>query len=367
MNTLVYLLYGAHREYQIELTYSVLSALHWAGDRCSDLRIALVTDEANRRTDLPVENIVFSPAEFAGWTRDGLYRHEAKIHVVIEALNLFKGKVALIDTDTYFLRDPRALFDRIAPGSSVMHAYEGTLGNDRLLSPILRTATCDSSAYPISAATRLFNSGVIGIDYTDRAIVDDILPMVGRLYSVYPAFNIEQFACSVVLDRRTSLADGADLIRHYFGHERGFIRARIAESFPEFTSEAFRRHLPKLPPVSGFAKKRLIDKVRARLKTAFRGEGSEYRFAYLAYLSALSNAGRSPTLANIWALIAALVLRQNEFGIDEVEKDFALLEHPEACHWATADTRRAWSTFWGEFRQARDRGQSKTTATAWLV
>ena len=67
-------------------------------------RIALVTDEANRRTDLPVENIVVPPAEFATWTRGGQYQHEAKVHVFMKALDLFKGKVALIDTDTYFCR-----------------------------------------------------------------------------------------------------------------------------------------------------------------------------------------------------------------------------------------------------------------------
>jgi hypothetical protein len=291
----------------------------------------------------------------------------------MKALDLFKGKVALIDTDTYFLRDPLALFERIAPDSSVMHAFEGTLGTDRLLAPLLDKINRDAPAdpvlptYPISPATRLFNSGVLGLDYADRAVVDDVLPLLGALYRIHPAFNIEQFAFSVVLDRRTSLNDSTKLLRHYYGHERGFIRARIAELIPRFTTETLRRHLRKLPKVGGFAKKRLIDRIRARLKAAMRGEGSEYRFAYLAYLSALSNAYRSPTLANIWALIAAVVLRQNEFDIAGVAEDFALMGRPEACFWANRDTRQAWAVFWREFEQARERGRTKTPASAWSV
>jgi hypothetical protein len=345
----------------------VLSALHWAGDRSSEFRIALVTDEANRRTDLPIETVVFSPAEFAAWTRDGQYQHEAKVHVFRKALDLFKGKVALIDTDTYFLRDPLALFEQIAPGSSVMHAYEGTLGSDRLLSPILNRIEHDSLNYPISSATRLFNSGVIGLDYADRAVVDDVLQLLSELYRIYPAFNVEQFAFSIVLDRRTSLAESANLIRHYYGYERGFIHRQIADLFPKFSSDVFRRHLLTFPRVGGFEKKRVFDQVKARLKAAIRGEGKEYRFAYLAYLSALSNADRSPAVANIWASIAAGMLRQNEFGITAIEEDFPLMGRPEACAWANADTLEAWTCFWREFEQARERGQLKTTATAWLV
>lgn len=360
VHTLVYLVYGSQREYHLELTYSILSALHHAGKQ-DDLTIALFTDEANRRTDLPVKNFVFSPAEFALWTRGNLYQHEAKVHILMKALDMFKGKIALIDTDTYFLKDPRVLFDRIAPGSSVMHTYEGTLGNDPILSPLLERVASGSSTYPISAATRLFNSGVIGVDYADRAIIDDILPALSHYYMRYPAFNIEQFAVSIVLDRRTSLTVAADLIRHYWGDERGFIHLRIAQLFPDFTPKLFGRHLRKLPPVGGWGRKRIIDQVRARLKATLRQEGSNYRFAYLAYLSALANIHRSPPEANVWAQVAAAMLRQHEFGITEVQEDFTRMLRPETWPWASDSTRAAWATVRGELNQARERGQSKTS------
>jgi hypothetical protein len=48
MNTLVYLVYGSRREYQLVLTYSVLSAVHWANDAGLDFRIALITDDQSQ-------------------------------------------------------------------------------------------------------------------------------------------------------------------------------------------------------------------------------------------------------------------------------------------------------------------------------
>jgi hypothetical protein len=142
LNTIAYLVYGAQREYQLELTYSVLSAVHWLAGDGSNCRIALITDEANQRPDLPVEHVVFCSDEFSSWTRNGQYKHEAKVHVLLKALDKFKSKVALVDTDTYFNVNPPRLFEQIGPGQSVMHVYEGLLGDDEYLGPVLeRQAT----------------------------------------------------------------------------------------------------------------------------------------------------------------------------------------------------------------------------------
>jgi hypothetical protein len=366
MNTLVYLVYGSRREYQLELTYSVLSAVHWANDAGLDFRIALITDEKHQRSDLPVENVVFSPDEFAGWTLNSQYQHQAKVHALLKALNLFKGKVALVDTDTHFNASPRELFEQIDPGRSLMYAYEGMLGRDRCLGPILDKLGTEPLNYRISSETQLFNSGVIGLDYGDQHLIEDVLRLSEQLYRIYPAFNTEQFALSIVLGQRTSLGECHRLIRHYYGYERGFIRARIAELFPEFTTEAFRLHLRALPKIGGFPQKRKLDQMKAKLKTMVRHEGAEYRFAYLSYLSALSSARASPIYADIWARIAVDVLRQNEFYIADIERDFCAMKRLETSSWPIDDTKRAWASFWQEMASARKQGQVRATATSYM-
>jgi hypothetical protein len=368
VDTLVYLIYGSRREYQLELTYSVLSAAHFASRGGANLRIVLITDEANRRPDLRVENVVFSAAEFANWTQNGQYRFAAKIHVVRKALDLFGGKVALIDTDTYFKVDPRWLFAKIGPGRAVMHAYEGMLGEDLYLGPILQKISAEPTlSYPVGPTTRLFNSGVIGLDYRDRELLQDVLLLCAELYRIYPAFTTEQFAFSIVLHSRTFLSDCAELITHYYGYRRGFIHTQLDALFPHFTPEAFQRYVRALPALAGFPPKRKLDQIRARLKAMVRREGPEYRFAYLAYLSALSSARASPVHANIWARINVAVLRHNEFPIESIEQDFGVMKSPQELGWPSSETQDAWRLFWRELAHARGRGQLRATASSLIV
>ena len=273
----------------------------------------------------------------------------------------------LVDTDTHFHVSPMRLFEQIDPGRSAMYAYEGMLGSDRCLGPVLERQGAESFSYQISSGTRLFNSGVVGLDHSDQHLVEDVLRLSEQIYCVYPAFNTEQFAFSIVLDQRTSLSECHRLIRHYYGYERGFIRAQIAELFPEFTAEAFRLHLRAFPKIGGYPQKRKLDLIKARLKTMMRHEGAEYRFAYLCCLSALSSARSSPSYADAWARVAVDMLRQNEFSIAAIERDFSKIRHLETSSWPIDDTKRIWGLFWQEMASARKHGQVRATATSYVV
>jgi hypothetical protein len=367
VNTLVYLVYGSRRDYDLELTYSVLSAVHWARRSGRELRIALVTDEAHPRPDLPVETVTFSEREFAQWTDGGRYRHAAKAYALLRALDRYPGKVALLDTDTFLKTDPDLLFDQVGPGRSVMHNYEYTLGEDRYLGPLLQRVRGVRLSYPVNAATRMFNSGVIGLDSSDRALAEDALALMRELYARYPAFNIEQLAFSIVLEHRTTLRDCPTLVRHYFGHGRGFIQEQIATLFPQFSAERFAELTTVLPDLGEFPRKRLLDQLRARLKSMLRRQGSDYRFAYLACLSALSSARHGARRADIWARIAVDVLRQNEFAIADIERDFHAMRSLNERAWCSEETRRAWALYWQALEEAQQRGQLRATNLSLIV
>ncbi len=362
LDTLVYLVYGSRREYQLELSYSVLSAFHRARASGTALRIALIGDDGNLRPDLPLENLRITQAELALWTRGGSYHHAAKIHALSKALDLFGGNVALIDTDTYFTAAPARLFERIGAQRSLMHAEEGVLGDCTYLGPILERLSGVSLSYELSSATRLLNSGVIGLNQADGHLLTDALQLVHQLYALYPAFSIEQFALSVVLDRRTRLSSCAELVRHYYGYERAFMHLQIAQLFPQFTAERFHAHAQALPKLEGFPEKRARDRLRAHCKSLLRSEGSDYRFAYLACLSAHRSARRAPAYADVWAGIAVEVLRRNEFHIAHLERDFRSMRNLDQVAWASPKTRQAWVCFWQQLAQERTRGRLKMSA-----
>jgi hypothetical protein len=347
MDTIAYLIYGNRRDYQLELTYSVASARRFADAGRTAARIVLITDEANRRPDLPIEHLVFGPDEFAAWTQDGHYLHAAKVHALKKAIDRFGGKTALIDTDTFFRADPSLLFERIGPGRTVMHAREGPLRHFPDWQALLAEVRTPLLGYRVDADAAMLNSGVVGLAATDAGLLDDVLALMPALHAIRPLFNIEQFAFSAVLGQRTTLTDCPALIAHYWGPERRFMHAQIGARFPDFSRARFDAFVASFVTL-GYPPKRTIDQLRARWKGWQRQLGGDYRFAYLAYRSALAAARRDVVDANAWALVALDVLRRGPFPPVLLVRDFERFGPAGKCRWMAPETRTAWNAFWAD-------------------
>lgn len=338
--TLLYLLYGGSREYHLELTYSVLSAARNMGPE-PITRIVLLTDERTRRDDLPVERLVFSDAEFGSWTDDGAYKHAAKIGGLEFALRHYGGKVAIIDTDTFFTDSPRLLFERIGDGSALMNAAEGTLGDrgnkwDRIF-----------AAYEsIEPRSKMYNSGVIGVDRSMGALLADVRPLMMDLHSISPEIHdVEQFAVTHLLGASLRLNTCEDVLCHYWGYARRFVHARIEAQFPSFSEETFKRAL-LVPSIDAFPAKQKRDLIRSKLKGLLRRETDTYAFAYLAYLSSFH--AKCPAYANAWSAIAVDALTWNPFSPNMVRADFERMQQisDDDQLWLSATTRERWRSYW---------------------
>lgn len=345
MNTIAYLVYGNKPEYKLELTYSVLSAVHFLRGELSNTRIVLITDEANRRTDLPVEHLLFTEKDFAGRTRSGVYSHEAKVHALLAAMDHFGGAVVLVDTDTYFLSHPSKLFERVGPGKALMHAVDGTLGQFDYWRPILSTITGPVAGHNVSHQSNMFNSGVVGVDQSARATMDAVIPIINKLHKVSPVFNIEQFAFTAVLEKAFELSICPDIVYHYWGYERRFIHTQIREMFPSFESEIFDRNVDDLPPV-GYPDNSMLNQVLSRLKALQRRQGGDYRFAYLSYRNALSSSHKA--FANDWAHTTLDLLVRNKFNPLHIQADFRQMgpEQLNAHQWIEPETKQRWEDYW---------------------
>ena len=68
--------------------------------------------------------------------------------------------------------------------------------------------------------TVMFNAGVIGLDKTDIALLDEVIYLTDALFPRVKLQNVEQFAFGLVLQQRTRLRQSYDLIHHYWRPER---------------------------------------------------------------------------------------------------------------------------------------------------
>lgn len=333
MRTIAYLVYGQRPEYEIELTGSVASAVRFLRAEPADIRLVLLTDRPGRRPDLPVEYVPFTAAQFAAWTGEGRYNHAAKIHALGALLDEADGPVALLDTDTYFTRHPAELFRRIGPGRAAMQAPDRLIGELDFWRPLLDCAPAIVAGYPISGASGMNNSGVIGVHPAQRSLIAQMVKLMAALHAISPVFNIEQFAVTTVLARHTELTTVPDVVHHYWPtYERWFVHA-------ELESAGFAALAERFPPL-GYPPKRAVDRLAARIRGVLHGWDGQRRFAYLAYRAAL--ASRSPAHARVWARIAADALRAGAAPPAAVAADFhrmvrrppAWLDDGQAAEWA---------------------------------
>lgn len=354
MKTISYLVYGNKREYHLELTYSVLSAAHFIRKISNDIQIVLITTASGRRDDLPVHHIIVDDAELARWMLDGKYNHAAKYWALLRAMDEFRGKVILIDTDTYFIQHPGRLFEQIGPGQTLMHDYDTPLGDHEEWLGLLAKINRPLAGYAVTAASPMFNSGVVGVDWSMRSRISDVYDLMTELFAIEPVFNVEQYAFSAVLGMHASLSVCREAVRHYWGFDRRFVHAQLDELFPRFSKDLFDRHVVQMRSL-GMPKKPLLDRLRARAMRLLRGNNKQYGFAYLSYLCSLSS--DDARIADVWANTAldALISRAvnwSEGSLAHVKGDFCSFrsERLEGHLWMRPETRQRWRQYWNEFR-----------------
>ncbi len=239
MNNLIYLSYGPGPHEQ-EITFSILSAYRWLGVGDPDWRIVVYTDRPESFSTLQVASVVLDASTLQEWAGPAGFGHRRKILALRDALQRFDGPSAILDGDTYFRRSPRRVFDRIGPGRSVMHLWEGNM--DFLPGPVhaelaalLRSGNpltdLSGAALPISASAPMWNSGVIGVDPTDMPLLDESIHLTDQLSSRSKLHTLEQFALGTVLGRETRLREVGDVVFHYW--DRSY-RDPFHRLLPEF-------------------------------------------------------------------------------------------------------------------------------------
>lgn len=382
MRVIAYLLYGEKKEYQLEVFFSILSALRLLGEHRDEVTISIISDRDDFDPNLPIDFIPLSKAELAEWTQQGRYNHRAKLFALQKLLAHYQSPVVLIDTDTYFLRNPIHLFERISAQRTVMHhlEYEYVINEQRewhTLAEKLDDGIEIDSIY-LSRYSPMFNSGVIGVDVRHQGLLTKAIHILDQLYAASPVFNVEQFAVGAVLDQSTELAEASDIVRHYYGFSRDFIHVYIARLFPDFTAATLKTlldsDLKPLSPDQELPYRPMLPRLLSRWQGLFKQWNVVYRFAYLAYHCAFAYAAKDAKYAAVWAKIALQALRfalahcnlpQQQSLLANIQSDFRRFQ-PDTITmlpWLDSKTKRAWIQFWQQAQESEEKLYLEITAT----
>jgi hypothetical protein len=157
----------------------------------------------------------------AEWSGGIDYVYNAKFEVLTRVLDERSGPVCFVDTDTWFLRSPTIIRDRLQDHALVLHQPEYRLVDDlsademRVLADEMRStpATSDETLPPPST-WRMWNSGVIGVRPEHIALVHEAAALSRRVYAAISLRTAEQLALSVVGEARGSVARADDVLKH---------------------------------------------------------------------------------------------------------------------------------------------------------
>jgi len=271
MKLLMYLVYGDNSSYYQEAKYSILSALSYLNKDQQDIEIIVVTDRPQSFANFPILIETFDEQRYQEWIGKDSYNHRAKNRSIAMILEKYKVPLVFIDTDTYFIKHPIEIFNKISTSNSVLFNQETPISEcQNIYEKLQNTSFLDfyNKQYYFPDNAIMWNSGVIGLHPEHLILLDEALVLLDNLYRLSDGiFIVEQLAISEILRQKTTLHASDDIVVHYFGKEKLFYDQQIAYYLSQHTEKSlieqpdsiskFKLSIPKPPIVYRFLKKLL--------------------------------------------------------------------------------------------------------------
>jgi hypothetical protein len=256
---LVYLVFGAPTYHQ-EAVFSIASALASMRDTPDKaLDIQVFSDNPKPYEHLPVRVRTLDEQTRNAWSAPHGYHFRTK-HVVLRKVLDECERALLIDTDTFFLGSPLALFERIRPGTLLCNAFNLRYGMYKESELYTALATLLEERGLADDEMPLINSGVIGLERQDAPLLDQSIALMDELYPLAKgAYTLEEFCLGVAAYRNKNITQCPDLIHHYWSRKKLFrakVRAWLCKHGDEPTSvralEDTQRVTTRLPRPPGW-------------------------------------------------------------------------------------------------------------------
>lgn len=237
-----------------ETIYSILSLLRF-NEWCNrEANIIIITDQVKSFGAVfsKYDNIIFETIQdeiVDEWKRDTDYPFVFKIKAIQYYFNKYKENLLFIDSDTVIIQDISTLFNYIDKNEVVLHAKglsidkylqfnKDKILNDNYFAPTLFYSTLrdneglisiNSKKYEIPISFTNYNSGVIGWNYCDAYLLDEVLSLSNFIYETYKAGAAEEFAFTYVAWKESKVINTAfkEIFHYNFDKSIRYILAYI--------------------------------------------------------------------------------------------------------------------------------------------
>jgi hypothetical protein len=236
MNYLLYLLIADSGPFESELVCSILSFNKVASQWCKkNVKILIYAD---RRIGLPqacMDNIqiefnVLEQDKIKEWIDkcNGLL-YVLKPRIMLEFLEERQACGILVDTDTFFVKNPEPLFRSVEEGNLVMHLEEWPITHRPRVCAFFQNKTfyrLDKSKYGILSDFNMWNAGVVGACPRYQKLLYEIIHLTEQMSndSEWPEEEkrfCEQISCSYYFQKQDErLLPAEEYIIHYWFYKQ---------------------------------------------------------------------------------------------------------------------------------------------------
>ncbi len=226
---IVFLSHGS-KNLHYEVIFCLFTLYHHLKGDFDGLQITIYTDDASLFNKylkaFPVNIEILTKKQIAEYRKPDGYIHRVKACVMKHCMSKYPQDMVFLDGDTFFLKNPWTLLNKISKDVTVMNADEYDLleGNDfhensfwLELRKIIRgnTFKLHGKEIKIPLSTRMWNSGFTGISYENAYLLDEVIELIDQIYKKGKVFHTEQYALSYVFQQKTIIIDSEDYIVHY--------------------------------------------------------------------------------------------------------------------------------------------------------
>ncbi len=235
---ILYVAYGPTQVHK-QVMLSILTLYYFLSGEKQLEKISLIVYTDNKEVfekNLNGINIIYetlTSKNIKDYINDLGYIHRIKVCVIKLCIQKYRSNVLFIDSDTFFLKSPFDLVNKISGNTAIFHSKEfellkgdenvgkkswnfGYFPSDVLGSVIKRNnLKLKEGEIEICLNVEMWNSGVIGISYSNLPFLEDVLKLTDQISKRSGYFLAEQLAFSYVFLKKTTILKSDDFIYHY--------------------------------------------------------------------------------------------------------------------------------------------------------